>query len=116
VRDAVESLVRLLAPFAPHLGEELWERLGHDESVFRAGWPEADPAALALDRVTVVVQVDGRLRGRVLVSPDLGEDAVRATALLDDKVQQALHGRTVERVVVIPRKLVNFVTAEVEAR
>ena len=69
--EAMETLVRLLAPFAPHLAEELWAQLGHRDSVFRASWPDADPAALERDAVQVVVQVDGRVRTRLVVSPEI---------------------------------------------
>jgi leucyl-tRNA synthetase len=115
VRDSAETFVRLFAPFAPHLGEELWERLGHAESVFSAGWPVADPAALALERITVVIQIDGRLRSRVEVSPHLGEDGLKAAAMADERVRESLKGRTIQRAVVVPGRLVNFVTARVEA-
>ena len=108
--EAMETLVRLLAPFAPHLAEELWAQLGHPESVFRASWPEADPAALERDAVQVVVQVDGRVRTRLVVSPEIAEDRLRTEALADEKVLPWLKSREVARVVVVPGRLVNIVT------
>ncbi len=108
--EAMDTLVRLLAPFAPHLAEELWAQLGHPESVFRASWPEADPAALERDAVQVVVQVDGRVRTRLVVSPEIAEDRLRTEALADEKVLPWLKSREVARVVVVPGRLVNIVT------
>jgi leucyl-tRNA synthetase len=108
--EAVDTLVRLLAPFAPHLAEELWEQLGHRESVFRASWPVAEPAALEREAVQVVVQVDGRVRTRLVVPPEIAEDRLRTEALADEKVRPWLKAREVARVVVVPGRLVNIVT------
>jgi leucyl-tRNA synthetase len=108
--EAIETLVRLLAPFAPHLAEELWEQLGHRDSVFRASWPAADPVALAREAVQVVVQVDGRVRTRLVVPPEIAEDRLRSEALADEKVRPWLQSREVARVVVVPGRLVNIVT------
>jgi leucyl-tRNA synthetase len=108
--ESIDTLVRLLAPFAPHLAEELWEQLGRRESVFRAPWPAADPTALEREVVQVVVQVDGRVRTRLAVSPEIAEDRLRTEALADEKVRPWLHSREVARVVVVPGRLVNIVT------
>jgi leucyl-tRNA synthetase len=108
--EAIDTLVRLLAPFAPHLAEELWDQLGRRESVFRASWPVADPAALERDAVQVVVQVDGRVRTRLVVPPEIAEDRLRHEALADEKVRPWLQAREVARVVVVPGRLVNIVT------
>jgi leucyl-tRNA synthetase len=110
LREAAETLVLLLGPFCPHISEELWARLGHQDSVFSRAWPTADPAALVKEAVTVVVQVDGKVRGRVRVEANAGEAAVQEQALADEKVQPWLKGRRVERVVVVPNRLVNVVT------
>ena len=108
--ESIDTLVRLLAPFAPHLAEELWEQLGRRDSVFRASWPAADRAALNKEAVQVVVQVDGRVRTRLVVSPEIAEDRLRSEALADEKVRPWLHSREVARVVVVPGRLVNIVT------
>ena len=108
--EAVETLLLLLAPFAPHLVEELRSQLGHGESVFRAAWPTPDPAALEREAVLIVVQVDGRVRGRLTVGPSVAEETLRAQALADGKVRPWLQARKVERVVVVPGRLVNIVT------
>ncbi len=110
MREAVDTLVLLLAPFCPHVTEELWERLGRAGVVVEQRWPEADPAALVKDEVTVVVQVDGKVRSRLTVDAGASEAEVRRQALEDDKVRPWLGARTVDRVVVVPNRLVNIVT------
>jgi len=110
LREAVETVLLLLGPFAPHVTEELWERLGHRDSLFKQAWPVADPLALKRDDVTVVLQVDGKVRGRLTVEVDAAEARVQDLALGDDRVQAWLRGRAVERVVVVANRLVNVVT------
>jgi leucyl-tRNA synthetase len=110
IREAVDAVVLLLAPFCPHITEELWSRLGRPGSVFAQPWPEADAAALVKDEVTVVVQVDGKVRSRLTVDADAAEADVTRQALADDKVRPWLGARTVDRVVVVPNRLVNIVT------
>ena len=110
LREATETLLLLLGPFCPHVTEELWSRLGHPESLFRQRWPEADPAALKKTEVTVVVQVDGKVRGRLVVDVDAADDRVRQLALGDDRVRPWIGERRVEKVVVVPNRLVNIVT------
>jgi leucyl-tRNA synthetase len=110
LREAVETVLLLLGPFCPHIAEELWAELGHDESLFRRRWPEADPQALVKDEVTVVVQVDGRVRGRLTLDVDTLEVEVQRRALADSKVHPWVAGRQVARVVVVPNRLVNIVT------
>jgi leucyl-tRNA synthetase len=110
LREAVEHVLLLLGPVSPHLTEELWAALGHAESLFRQPWPVPDPAALTRDEVVIVVQVDGRVRGRLTVEAGAAEGEVRARALADDKVRPWLDGRQVANVVVVPGRLVNVVT------
>jgi leucyl-tRNA synthetase len=110
-RDAAERLVLLLAPLAPFVTEELWRAvLGGASSVHVAGWPGFDADLVRSERVTCVVQVDGKVRDRIQVAPDTGEDDLRELALASEKVRAALGGRPVARVVVVPPKLVNLVT------
>ena len=106
---SIDTLVKLLAPFAPHLSEELWERLGNRGTVFRSGWPEWDPEGLKEELMTVVVQVNGRLRSRLLLPVHTSEEAVKDAALRDEKVKKHLEGRGVKKVVYVPRRLVNVV-------
>ena len=110
MREAVETTLHLLGPFCPHVTEELWSQLGHRESLFKQRWPVADPTALQKTAVTVVVQVDGKVRGRLVVDVDAAEDRVRQLALGDDKVRPWVEQRRVEKVVVVPNRLVNIVT------
>ncbi|MGH3079090.1 MAG: leucine--tRNA ligase [Gaiellaceae bacterium] len=108
-RFAAETSVSLIQPYASHLAEELWERLGHAR-LWEEQWPQADPALLEVDTVEVVVQVNGRVRDRLQVSPDLAEDELVALARASERVQGYLDGGDVARTVVVPGKLVNFVT------
>jgi len=110
LREAVETVLLMLGPFCPHVTEELWQQLGHRTSLFRQPWPVADPAALRRAEVTVVVQVDGKVRGRLTVDVDAAEERVRGLALADAKVQPWVAGRSVERIVVVANRLVNIVT------
>jgi leucyl-tRNA synthetase len=109
-RFAVESLLILLAPFAPHLAEELWARLGHRRSIFEEPWPTYDLAVIQREEILVVVQVDGKLRSRVILPAEAGDEALREAALQDSRIQTWLKGREVKRVIVVPKKLVNIVT------
>jgi len=108
-RFAAETVVSLIQPYAPHVAEELWARLGH-EQLWEAPWPVADPALLEVDTVEVVVQVNGKIRDRLHVSPDLGEAELVALARASERVQAHLDGGEPARTVVVPGKLVNFVT------
>jgi len=111
MREAVETLLLLLGPFCPHMTEELWSVLGHAHSLFQCPWPQADPAALTREEITVVVQVDGKVRSRLTVETGAREDRVTALALADDRVRPWLASRRVARVVVVPGRLVNIVTS-----
>ncbi len=110
-RFAVETLLVLLAPFAPHVAEELWERLGHGSSIFEESWPVYDATVIEREEILVVVQVDGKLRSRIFLPAHAGEDELRTAALEDSRVQTWLQDKQVKRVVVVPKKLVNIVTA-----
>jgi leucyl-tRNA synthetase len=111
-REVAERLVLLVAPLAPFLTEELWRRvLGHSDSVHLAAWPGFDAELVRIERVTCVLQVDGKVRDRVEVAADAGEEQLREIALASEKVRAALGERPVARVVVVPPKLVNLVTA-----
>jgi leucyl-tRNA synthetase len=109
VREATEAVAIMLSLFAPYTAEEMWERLGHAPTVARAGWPTVDPALLVQDSVTCVVQIKGKLRDRIQVSPDITEDALRELALASDNVRAALGGAEIRTVIVRAPKLVNVV-------
>lgn len=108
-RAAVEPLVLMLAPLAPHMAEELWLRLGHTTSLAHGPFPQADPAYLVDDSVEYPVQVNGKLRGRVVVAADADQDTLKAAALSDEKVQAFLAGASPRKVIVVPGRLVNLV-------
>jgi leucyl-tRNA synthetase len=108
-RGIAEKLVLMLSPMAPHIAEELWQRLGHAESVAYVPWPDADPAYLGADVVEIAVQVNGKVRGRVQVPAEAGEAEVVAIAKADENVRRHLEGRPLRRTVYVPRRIVNFV-------
>ncbi len=109
VREAAEVVAMLLSMVAPYTAEEMWERLGHAPTVALASWPAVDPALLVEDVVTCVVQVQGKVRGRLEVSPDISEADLEAAALADEAVQRALGDATVKKVIIRAPKLVNIV-------
>jgi leucyl-tRNA synthetase len=108
-RAAVEPLVLMTAPIAPHIAEELWSRLGHEESLAHAPFPTADPAYLVQDTVTCVVQVQGKVRARFEVAPDISAEDLEAAALSEPNVVKFLDGRGVRKVIVRAPNLVNIV-------
>jgi leucyl-tRNA synthetase len=106
----IKTLLRLLAPFAPHIAEELWQRLGEPDSIAYAPWPVADPALAADELIEIAVQVNSRLRAVVSVPTDASAEVMEAAARSHENVQRALHGATIRRVIVAPGRLVNFLT------
>ncbi|CQD07189.1 leucyl-tRNA synthetase [Mycobacterium europaeum] len=108
-RAAVEPLVLMLAPLAPHMAEELWLRLGHTTSLAHGPFPEADPPYLVDDSVEYPVQVNGKVRGRVVVAADADQETLKAAALSDEKVRAFLAGANPRKVIVVPGRLVNLV-------
>ena len=107
--EACEQLARLLAPFTPHLAEEIWQRLGQEESVHLSTWPAWDEEAAREEEITVVVQVNGRLRDRLTVLPGTPEESLRTAALGSPRVQPYIQGKSVRQVIVVPDKLVSIV-------
>jgi leucyl-tRNA synthetase len=109
LKEAVSALVLLLSPFTPHLSEELWEKLGHDDGVVAAGWPEFDEEVAKAEEIVVPVQVNGKVRARLTVPADIGEGELEARALADPQVQQHTGGKTVAKVVIARGRLVSIV-------
>ncbi|MGH3508452.1 MAG: leucine--tRNA ligase [Nocardioidaceae bacterium] len=109
VREAVETVAVMLSLVAPYTAEEMWSRLGHEPTVATAGWPKVEEALLVQDSVTAVVQVQGKVRARLEVSPDIAEADLEVAALADPAVQRALEGKSVRKVIVRAPKLVNIV-------
>jgi leucyl-tRNA synthetase len=110
LREAVEAALLLLGPASPHLTEELWATLGHTQSLFKRPWPTPDERALLREEMEIVVQVDGRVRGRLTAEVGAPEAEIRERALADDRVRPWLDGRQIAKVVVVPGRLVNIVT------
>ncbi len=109
LREGLGILLRLLAPIAPHLSHHLWRELGYGEDILQAGWPAVDPAALRQETVAYVVQVNGKVRGKIEVPTGAAAQAVEQSALANDNVQRFIAGAAVRKVVVVPNKLVNIV-------
>ena len=108
-RDQLKRFVIVLSPFAPHMAEELWAKLGHDQSIASEPWPSVDPAMLRDDEVEIAVQIMGKVRGRITIPADADQKLTEQTALADEKIAQLLEGKTVRKVVVVPGKIVNIV-------
>ena len=107
--SAMSTVITLLCPFTPHLSEELWQNLGHEEEVSSMPWPQWQIEATAQDEVTVVIQVNGKLRSKLEVAVDTSKEDLEKLALADESIQKHLAGLTIRKVIVIPKKLVNIV-------
>ncbi|MCX7098228.1 MAG: leucine--tRNA ligase [Methylococcales bacterium] len=108
-QEALEAIVLMLAPMVPHICHQLWLDLGHTEAVVSVPWPEVDSAALEQDLLELVVQVNGKLRGKLSVSVSASADEIQALALADEHVLRFIEGKPVKKVIVVPKKLVNIV-------
>jgi leucyl-tRNA synthetase len=109
LREALDALARLLGPFAPHIAEELWASLGHSKGLLESGWPSVDASALTFDEVTLVVQVNGRLRARISIPAGSDKDTAKAAALNDENVRRHIEGQTIRKAIFVPDKLLNLV-------
>jgi leucyl-tRNA synthetase len=107
--EAVEAVVILLSPFVPHIAEELWHMLGKPNSIFKMKWPEYDRSAIIEDVVTMVVQVNGKLRSKVEVPSDIKEEGLKEKVLADPKIKELTSGKTIKNFIIVPKKLVNIV-------
>ncbi|HEX8974257.1 MAG TPA: leucine--tRNA ligase [Patescibacteria group bacterium] len=104
-----EALVAMISPFAPHIAEELWEKLGHQTSVTKAEWPKADAELMKEEEVEMVVQVNGKVRERLMIAPDVTEDEAKETALESEKVKAFTQGKEIKKIIFVPGKLINIV-------
>jgi len=109
LREALEVCLQLLSPFAPHLADELWEHLGHTSCLIEHPWPTWDPACIEAHEHLIVLQVNGKVRGRLTVKPGTPEEEIRRLALENDRVQRWTEGKAVKKIVVVAEKLVNVV-------
>ncbi len=111
VREATEAVAIMLSLVAPYTAEEMWSRLGHEPTVARAGWPVVEESLLVQDSITAIVQVQGKLRAKLEVSPDISEADLEAMAMAEPVIQRSLEGKTVRKVIVRAPKLVNIVAS-----
>jgi leucyl-tRNA synthetase len=107
--EGIETLLRLLAPFAPHLAEDLWQGLGHQTSIHQQAWPQADPTALVVDEISLVIQVMGKTRGTIPVPAQANKQQLEQYARESELAQKYIADKAIKKVIVVPGKLVNFV-------
>jgi leucyl-tRNA synthetase len=108
-QSVLETFVLLLAPFAPHLAEELWSTLGHQNTLAYESWPKYDPALTKADQVEVPVQVNGKLRSKIIVPAGIDSEQLKTMAMADERIRSLIAGKAVRKVIVVPGKLVNIV-------
>jgi leucyl-tRNA synthetase len=111
MQEGLEAIVLMLSPIVPHVTQTLWEALGHDGLVIDVAFPQADAAALIKDEIELVVQVNGKLRGKITVVVNAENQVIEQLALTEENVRKHLDGKTVKKVVIVPKKLVNIVVA-----
>ena len=111
IREAIKTVIMLISPFTPHIAEEMWEKITEQsgESILNQKWPSYNPSALVADEVEIVIQISGKVKSRIVLSTKASEEEIKKIALEDDKIKQALEGKTPKKVIVIPRRLVNIV-------
>jgi leucyl-tRNA synthetase len=109
MREGLEALVLMLTPLAPHIAEELWQELGHTTSLAQARWMTYDPELARAPQLEIPVQVNGKLKSRILVAPDLSDADLEAAALADERIRALITDKTVVKVIVVPKRLVNIV-------
>ena len=108
-RSVAEPLVLLLAPFAPHIAEQLWSELGHSSSLAKAQFPEADGRFLVAETLEIPVQINGKVRSKITVAVDLDSDSLAKGALADGRIKELLDGSPIKKIIAVPNKMVNIV-------
>jgi leucyl-tRNA synthetase len=109
IQDAVKTVVLLLCPFVPHFSEELWQGLGHKGSIFKADWPKYDPSLLIEETITMVIQVNGKVRAKIDVPADISEDKLKELVLANEKLKSWMQNKPIKNFILVPKKLVNIV-------
>jgi leucyl-tRNA synthetase len=109
LKEAMETLILLLSPFAPHIAEEMWEQMGHSGTIHQAAWPKHNEEFLKADEIEIVVQVNGKVRQKLSVPAEIDEESLKAQSLGDPRIQEWTNGKEVKKVIVVPKKLVNIV-------
>jgi leucyl-tRNA synthetase len=112
LKESIESLLLLLAPTAPHLTEELWQRTGHSYSIHNQSWPKWDEALAKDEEITLVVQINGKLRDRITVPASITEDEARKLVLERPRVKTYVEGKKIAKLIYVPGRLVNLVVRE----
>ena len=108
-KRALEILAKLLAPIVPHLSEELWEMLGYKPSIFDTEWECFDPTLITTETINVVVQINGKVRAKLQVDPDINENALKEICFKDEKVKKYTEGKEIRKIIVIPKKIISIV-------
>jgi len=108
-KDTLEKLLILLSPFAPHISEELWSHLGHKKSILSESWPKPDANLIREDKITLIIQVNGKVRGQVEAKAGMSEEEAKTLAISQEKVQNWIAGKEIKKVIFVPEKLINIV-------
>jgi len=108
-KDVLERALILFAPFAPHFAEELWQKLGHKDSIHKQKWPKYDPRLIKEEFITLVIQVNGRVRDKIEVEAGISEKKAKELALLSKKIQNWISGKKIKKIIFVPKKLINIV-------
>ena len=109
LNDAINKLVIILNPFVPHITEELYEKLGHEKKVFEINWPSYDENALIKDVIEIIIQINGKLRAKLMIPNNYTKEMMESEVLTSDKIKPFIEGKDVVKVIAIPKKLVNIV-------
>jgi leucyl-tRNA synthetase len=107
--EGIETLVKMLAPFAPHIADELWQAIGYTDSVHQQTWPQVDESALVVDEIALVIQIMGKTRGTIQVAANLDKATLEQLARESEVAQKYIDGKEIKKAIVVPNKLVNFV-------
>ena len=109
IDEAVKTIIILLSPFVPHIAEELWKIIGKEKSILETNWPEYDKSAIVEDVVTMIVQVNGKLRSKVEIPSNAKEEDLKRVVLADPKIKELTTAKTIKKFIIVPKKLVNIV-------
>ena len=109
INEAIENLIILLSPFVPHISFEMWDMIGKKEDLSTVSWPKADEAAMKVSEVEVVLQINGKIRDKMLISPELTPAQMQEVALNNDKVKELIAGKDIVKCIAVPKKLINIV-------
>ncbi|MBI3815417.1 MAG: leucine--tRNA ligase [Nitrospinae bacterium] len=109
VKEAINTLIILLSPFVPHIAEEMWETVGNKNSIMKEPWPSYDPESIKAEEITIVVQINGKVRSRIAVNADMEDEGIKKAALSDVKVKEFIGSKEIKKLVVVPKKLVSIV-------